>query len=167
MQSVYSGTKHQKQKAADKHAHVKSEQAYYRKQRNIIKKLLPPLGNLTWYADNNQIFLLNDRVPLGWFEFKIIAYIQLTNGEWEWVWEKKDNVIDKRLYPETLEDDIVNNHPEWTISDKERKIQTLGPEEPRLVASLYALKGHWYAYLIEDSLVTIVVTTRNSFVTTQ
>jgi hypothetical protein len=124
---------------------------------------LPPLGNLTWYVDGHQLFLLNDRIPMGWYEFKIIAYIQLTTGKWQWVWEENDSVIDKRMYPETLEEYIEINHPTWnTNSDMERQIKVLGPEEPRVIASLYALRGHWYAYLIEDSLVTIVVITNDS-----
>jgi hypothetical protein len=116
---------------------------YYKEKYEIAKNIFTEDMKFSWNINNNKLALYSNKKPLGIFKFKKIA--SMCDENWVWCFNDKENYIDKVHYPHSLKklltDDIINSKDQLT----------------KIVYSLKALNGEWYAYLVDENCTHIVI----------
>jgi hypothetical protein len=118
---------------------------YYREKYAIAKNIFKDDMKFSWNINDNKLALYSDKKPIGIFKFKKIATV--CNEHWVWCFNDKENYIDKIYYPNGLKnkltEEIINARDSLT----------------KIVYSLKALKGEWYAYLVDENCTNVVILT--------
>lgn len=119
-------------------------------------------SNYSWYTENSLVYLLVDGLPFANFDFYIIAFIKLPLMKWSWVWEEKDNVLDKRIYPAQLKRKLTHYRTD-IVDEPDRRMKEIRCDDPKVMYALYALKGMWFAYLIDKNTINVVILKKISY----
>jgi hypothetical protein len=116
--------------------------AYEKKYKKIQK--LWKINNLTWNIVDQQLYVFDDDLPFGVFEIKIIGEIE--KNKLKWVWNDKQNFIDKKIYPKGLKKGIKK------YIGKDVFLNT--------IIALDFLDGIWYIHLHDGSIEKIAILTQ-------
>jgi len=121
---------------------------YYRSRSREVAKVFgtreerQATTSWTWnrHPSDNVVHLFKDRMHMGSFEPKIVAFLSEKNGSplWEWCWESRHYFVDQRLYPHGLDETNVprdDNDNDW-----------LG----RIDWAMRMTESFWFSYLIDD-----------------
>lgn len=120
---------------------------------------MPPSTNWSWYHENGYLYLFSNKIPHAKYNFVYIAFIDV-GMKWTWQWEDNNNILDRRLYPKGLRKTLYSNKEYRPALLYKGEGTMLSGNDVRIMCSLHAMKGIWYAYLVDKTGVNVVILTK-------
>lgn len=109
--------------------------------------------NVSWQVNSNVVTFFSKKLPYAKYTFKVIAEVRAPDMKWIWVWENRHNILHRSQYPKGLKKRL-----NWE-KDAE-PVSMLMYKDPRVMTALHALKGEWYAYLVDTEVIHVIILTK-------
>jgi hypothetical protein len=136
----------------------RSIEEYYGERRTNTLETFPPASKWSWSQNKGVLSLMVDSIPFASFKFHIIAFVN-SQMEWKWVWEDRNNILDRRMYPCGLRKRLFSNKKYKSALQQHSFTPLLQAKDPRIMCSLHAMKGEWFAYLVDKTGVNVAILT--------